>query len=142
MGVKVRGLEATIASLSRKAKYGSLEAEKELSKQAVLIARRARDYAPRKTGALEAADNIVATKPTRQGVVFRRKVEMLGPGRVSEYMEIIHNQIGWQNLGPGSLAKAASGKNVGAFFLTRAAEDMKDSVIIAMRNAIRRGINK
>ena len=141
MGVTVRGLGAVISGISRKAKNGKKAGEEELDRQAVLLAREARAYAPYKKGHLQSAASIYALKGKRSGIVYRVEVKMGGRGgKADAYIEKIHEQIGWKNLGPGSIQKAqATGKPVGAFFLDRAAKDMENEIRAAVSQAIKRG---
>lgn len=146
MGVKVKGLGAAIAGLSRKAKQGSIEGQKEIDRQAKKLAVRARDYAPVKHGHLQSAQNIRALKGKSTGIKFQAKVVMGGKPvtiggktrNVDAYLAIIHDYRGtmWSELGPRSLQK---GPKVGDKFLSRAAEDSRDSIVNAVRLAVKRG---
>lgn len=148
MGVKLKGLEAAISGISRKAYHGKKAGEEEMRKQATLLAREARALAPRKEGFLESAQAIRAEPPKRVGIIYRIRVTMGGKpvtlrGKtrdIDKYLEIIHDKIGWEKLGPGSIAKAqASGKPVAHDYLGRAVDRMRDKMAKAISQAIKRG---
>jgi hypothetical protein len=129
-----RQLEANIAQIGDRAMKGmTARARVMMFKMRDL----ARENAPRKTGDLESAIDVMVNRSGMGGrasfVLFIDidKIRSHADGALGEYAWLMEEQLkpygrGRFNLGPGSISKAATGKKVGGRFLARAVRDAAD----------------
>lgn len=144
MGVKVNFNAAQLeASIMNIAKRASGNAARAMRRAAVRIRDLARENAPYKTGDLEKAIEYGVIKGSTNRNVYVVYIDMdmirsRGDGSVGDYAWIMEEELhpyGRQKgkryftLGPGSAAKAATGKKVGGRFLSRAVREGTKGVI-------------
>lgn len=107
-----------------------------MRKTAIKIRDLGREYAPRKSGLLENNIDYVTVRDGRGRNAYIVFVNLDAArtgkrqGQLGDYTWIMHSSLRPygnkgkpMHLGPGSVAKAASGKKVGGRFLTRAVKD-------------------
>lgn len=154
MSMKIRfnptQLEASIRNIADKA---AKNASAEMRKTAIRIRDLARSYAPVKSGTLEDAIDYATLKENRRNVFYVYiDLDVAAPGGklVGDYAWIMEEELHpfgrqkgkrYYTLGPGSAAKAASGKKVGGRFLSRAVRDGAKDVLKDARNAVSRTLS-
>jgi hypothetical protein len=145
-------LEVNLEQIGERAVRGMSE---KMRRTAIKIRDLARDYAPVKTGQLEKSiDYETIKKNGRNSYVVYIDLDMLrqsGEGKVGDYAFVMEEELHpygraksgkrYYRLGPGSMAKAASGKKVGGRFLSRAVKEGVKDLLSDMAAEVRRVTN-
>jgi hypothetical protein len=145
-------LEVNLQQIGERAVKGMSE---RMRRTAMKIRDLAREYAPVKTGQLEKSIDYETLKVNGRNsyVVFidLDMVRQSGEGVVGDYAFVMEEELHpygraksgkrYYRLGPGSAAKAASGKKVGGRFLSRAVKEGVKGLLGDMAAEVRRVTN-
>jgi hypothetical protein len=119
-GLKVKGLEATIAMIENTMERSNRNARRRMD--AEKIKELSQSYAPVDEGDLEEAHHIVKERDDRNRKVIYIEVSGAGPNKsVDGYATRMHEGV--YNLGPGSQAKDGGRGVVGRKYLQRALDE-------------------
>lgn len=134
MGLEILGVKSTLVKLRRTERTTTKQLLRHMRESARDIRDLARDYAPVDEGNLEEAIEVVESKEGFFG--HNRNIELVGvnPAKLGEgytkykerYDVLMHEGV--YDLGPRSQKKAATGKDVGPKYLTRAWRDLEPDI--------------
>jgi hypothetical protein len=146
-----RALEVNLEQIGERARKGMAA---KMRVVAIKIRDLARDYAPVDTGLLERSIDYTTTRGVNGRHVFTVYIDLDAPrtngkGQLGDYADEMEKQLRPHGrvgkpffLGPGSVAKAATGKKVGGRFLGRAVEEGTKELFGEMLAEVRRVTGK
>jgi hypothetical protein len=138
-GLKLVGLESTIAMIRNDMERSNRNARRRMDREAEEIKKLSQSYAPVDEGDLEAAHHIIKERDDSNRKVIYIEVSGSGPNKsVDGYAERMHESV--YNLGPKSLAKDGGSGKVGRKYLQRALEEREPHLNEGLAEEVKRSL--